>query len=45
MENEKDDIIREAQIKGHMEPIDFETLKIVEEQATLNIFKIEKKIN
>ena len=43
MENEKDDIIREAQIKGRLEPIDFETMKIVEEQATFNIFKIEKK--
>ena len=44
MENEKDDIIREAQIKGHIESIDFETLKILKEQATFNIFKIEKKI-
>ena len=42
MEKKNDEIIREDHIKGHLDSIDFETMKIIDEQAKYNIFRIEK---
>ena len=42
MEITSDEIIREDHIKGHLDSIDFETMKIIDEQAKHNIFRIEK---
>ena len=42
MEKKNDEIIREDHIKGHLDSIDFETMKIIDEQAKHNIFRIDK---
>ena len=42
MGNTNDEIIREDHIKGHLDSIDFETMKIIDEQAKHNIFRIDK---
>ena len=42
MGNTNDEIIREDHIKGHLDSIDFETMKIIDEQAQHNIFRIDK---
>ena len=42
MEKKNDEIIREDHIKGHLDSIDFETMKIIDEQAQHNIFRIDK---